>query len=80
MDLNVNKMTHFNWAYINFLQTSDLILIPTFGLDEDTIAQEQIAIYYKSYAERDRIHSVNSNSIARQGGALHCISWNILKY
>ncbi len=78
MDLKVNKMTHFNWAYINFLQTNDLILIPTFGLDEDTKAIEQIAIYYKSYADNGRISSVKSNSITNLGGALNCISWNIL--
>lgn len=78
MDLNVKKMTLYNWAYINFLQTSKLLLVPSFGLSEDATAFEQISTFYKSYAESGKIRSVKSNSIARQGGALNCISWNIL--
>lgn len=80
LDLNVKKMTRFNWAYINFLQTSSLLLVPSFGMSEDITAFEQISTFYKFYAEKGRIHSVSSNSIARQGGALNCISWNIINF
>ena len=31
-----------SWAYINFLQTKDLILIPSFGIYEDDLAFQQI--------------------------------------
>lgn len=80
MDLKVKKMNRFNWAYINFLQTKDLLLMPSFNQSEDDIAFNQISTFYKSYADRGRIIPVESNSITRQGGALNCISWSKLNY
>lgn len=70
------RWTHkYNWAYINFLQTKDLILLPRLGADEDEQALNQISDFYSDYAERNRIIQVDMNEIIALGGALNCISW-----
>ena len=62
-----------NWAYINFLQVGKNIIMPVFDIDEDTIAQRYIQ---EAFPDCD-IHPIEMAEIAREGGALHCISWNI---
>ena len=72
---NVNE--DLNWAYINFLQTKDLILIPKFCIDEDEQALDQIKSYYPDYNIQNRICQVNMSEIVKYGGALNCITWTI---
>lgn len=73
----VEQPNKFSWAYINFLQTADALLVPTFGIDEDAQAIEQIRKLYPKY--KNSIQGVKVNSFVRNGGALNCISWNILR-
>jgi agmatine deiminase len=87
------KKAHLNWewlrcsnheverniAYINFLQTNDLILVPKLNSDEDYIAFEQISMFYPEYYEKDRIAQVDMTKIVKLGGALNCISWTIME-
>ncbi len=74
---DVKKKDKRNWAYINFLQTKDLILLPKFDIDEDEQAIEQIKKYYPDYAEDDKIAQIDMTEIVKFGGALNCISWTI---
>jgi len=67
-----------NWAYINFLQTKDLVLLPKLNIEEDEQAFEQMKIYYPDYARNNRIAQVDMTEIVREGGALNCISWTIM--
>ncbi len=62
-----------NIAYINFLQTKDLIIVPTLNRQEDNAALEQIEQYYPDY--KGRITQVNMTEIVKLGGALNCITW-----
>lgn len=62
-----------NWAYINFLQVGKKIIMPIFDIEEDTIAQQYIQA---AFPECD-IHHIEMTEIIKEGGALHCISWNI---
>jgi agmatine/peptidylarginine deiminase len=73
----VKKQNKNNWAYINFLQTKDLILLPKLGTDEDEQALKQISDFYSDYADKNRIVQVEMNDIIALGGALNCISWTI---
>lgn len=73
IDFKVKKRDKRNWAYVNFLQTKDLILLPKFEIDEDIQAYEQIKNYYPEYKER--ISQVDMTDIVKFGGALNCISW-----
>jgi len=64
-----------NWAYMNFLQTKDLILLPKLGIAEDEQAFNQIENFYPAY--KGLIAQVEMNEIVNFGGALNCISWTI---
>jgi len=72
-DFKVKKGDERNWAYINSLQTKDLILLPKFEIDEDIQAFEQIENYYPDYKER--VAQVYMTDIVKFGGALNCITW-----
>ena len=62
-----------NWAYINFLQVGNVIIAPCFGIEED----EQALRYIREAFPSCTVYQVAMEEIARKGGALHCISWNI---
>ena len=66
--------TDLNWAYINFLQVGRNIIMPIFNIDEDEIAKQ----FIKDAFPDCKIDGIAMTEIARKGGALHCISWNIL--
>lgn len=71
-----NSSVELNWAYLNFLQLNDLILVPQFGIDEDKIALKKIRSVYSQY-KSDKIIGIEMNDIVAEGGALNCISWSI---
>lgn len=73
LDFQYRKETdNYTWAYINFLQTKDLILLPNFGIKEDEQALEQIKEYFPTY----NIEQINVKEfVEKGGGALNCISW-----
>jgi agmatine deiminase len=77
LNFDVENEDSRSWAYINYLQTKDIILIPKFGIDEDEQALEQFRKYFPAYHKKDRIKQVNINEIVNEGGALNCISWTI---
>lgn len=70
-----NKHAKVSWAYINFLQTENCIFVPGLGIEEDVMAREQIQKLYPNYKV---ITIPDCLDIVRNGGALNCISWNIL--
>lgn len=72
-----DKETEMNIAYINFLQTKELILIPKLNRIEDMNAFNQISEYYPDYADNKRIAQVDMTEIVKLSGALNCITWTI---
>ena len=68
-----NKSEH-SWAYINFLQVGDLIMVPHLGIPEDQLAIEQIQ---RAVPESMRVVSILAMEAVCKGGALNCVSWNI---
>ena len=64
-----------SWAYLNFLQTNSCIFVPGLNIKEDSLAIEQIKQYYPEYRV---IQIQGCEELVRDGGALNCISWNIL--
>ena len=77
LEFDVKKQDKRNWAYINFLQTKEVIVVPTLGIDEDEQAFNQICRHYPKYANRDKIFQVNATNLVKDGGALNCISWTL---
>jgi agmatine deiminase len=64
----------YSWAYINFIQVGNVILMPALGTEQDDSAEEQISALFPSC----RIHRIKDmKRVLNLGGALHCISWNI---
>ena len=62
-----------NWAYINFLQVGKNIIMPIFHIPEDEIAQQYIQTAFPDC----NIRQIEMTEIAKKGGALHCLSWNV---
>ncbi len=60
--------------YVNYLQMNNIIFVPTYKRAEDEIA---VIILEKAFRGQ-KIVPVESNEIAKDGGVLNCISWNIL--
>lgn len=67
--------TEDNIPYINFLQTNDLIVIPTLNRPEDDIAIKEISKHFPNYELKKRITQVDMSEIFKLGGALNCITW-----
>ena len=79
VDLKLSKYYENSWAYINMLQTRDIIIVPGLGLPTDGEALEQIKKLYPFY--EGRIYQVNIAPIVeRWGGALNCLSWTMSNY
>ena len=67
------KSTSAEGIYINYLQMKQAIIMPTFGNKYDEKAMRVMEEVFKG----QKIKTVESNEIARGGGVLNCITWNI---
>ena len=70
---DVKRLHKRSWAYINFLQVGNLVVVPQLGIPEDGQAVSQMA----SAMPGCKVVGVPALEAVRQGGALNCISWNI---
>ena len=70
-----NPNCDFNWAYVNYLQVGNKIIVPTFGIPED----KQALKYIREANPGCVVRGFRMRDIAKNGGALHCITWNIKK-
>lgn len=68
-----------NWAYINFLQTKDIVLLPKLGIEEDIQAFDQFSNLFPQYANNNKIFQIDASVLVAEGGAFNCISWTIKK-
>ena len=70
---NVKQKHKRSWAYINFLQVGNLVLVPQLGILEDEQALQQIA----AALPQCKVVGVPALEAVRKGGALNCVSWNV---
>ena len=61
--------------YINYLQMSQGIIMPTFKLTTDDMAYKKLQEVFIGQT----IATVDSREVAKEGGVLNCITWNILR-
>jgi agmatine deiminase len=61
--------------YINYLEVKNLIFLPVFNIKDD----EPIIKKMEQIFSDRKVIPILSNDIARKGGVLNCITWNILK-
>ncbi|EAI5561183.1 agmatine deiminase family protein [Campylobacter lari] len=81
-DFKVTKMSYskefmqkYKWgAYLNFLEFDKVVFVPTYDIDEDERALSFLQNIYKD----KQIIGIYLKPIIKKGGALHCISANIL--
>ena len=64
-----------SWAYINWLQTEQVLILPKFGFDEDEQAFDQISRLMPEYV--GRIEMVDAGDLVIHGGCFNCCSWTI---
>lgn len=64
-------------CYINFAQIGNLIIFPEFKINEDGKAIRRIKELYPE--PKYHVETIDSNLIAKEGGVLNCITWNIYK-
>lgn len=69
------RHSQYSWAYINFLQIGSTIFVPGLGIDEDLLAVKKIQATYP-YCKVIKIDGCQD--LVRDGGALNCVTWNIL--
>ncbi len=74
-DVRGKDFERYAWAYINFLQVGNKILVPSFGLPCENSILSQIRQFFPECI----VDTIEMREIANQGGALHCITWNIKK-
>lgn len=70
------RPSRYSWAYLNFLQVQNRIFVPGLGLEEDEKALEQIKAIYPDYKV---ILVPGCLELLRDGGALNCVTWNVLE-
>ena len=73
LTFNEKQRHERSWAYINYLQLENLVLVPQLGIPEDEQALEQI----KKVLPKCKVYGVPALEAVRKGGALNCISWNV---
>ena len=60
-------------SYVNFYQGKDFVIVPQFGVKEDTLAVEKLRELFPGKA----IHPVDTREILLGGGNIHCITMQV---
>ena len=60
-----------NGLYINFLKLDNLIVMPSFGQDEDEEVQKTLERLF----HRD-VKKINASKLATEGGLINCVTWD----
>jgi agmatine/peptidylarginine deiminase len=75
LSFDTHRVHKFSWAYINWLQTEHVLILPKFGIPEDEQAFEQISYLMPEYS--GRIEMVDASDLVIHGGCFNCCSWTI---
>ena len=75
LEYNTPRLGKLSWAYLNFLRVKNSIFVPGLHAMEDPQALQQIQNFYPDCKV---IQVQGCEELARDGGALHCVTWNIL--
>jgi agmatine deiminase len=62
-------------CYLNFLEVSDLIILPVFDIPGNK--DREVYDLFRSLYPQKTIETININAIAQFGGLMNCISWNL---
>ena len=70
------RPSRYSWAYLNCLQVAGRIFVPGLGIAEDRLAVEQIQQFYPDHKV---VLVPECLELVRDGGALNCVTWNVLE-
>lgn len=70
---NVPHLSPQSWAYINYLEVGDVIIVPALGVPEDRQALAQI----KNLFPHKHVAQIRMEEVVRRGGALNCLTWTL---
>lgn len=75
LKFKAKKPYKYSWAYINWLQTKDVLILPKFGVPEDNQALKQITRLMPNY--KDCIEMIDATDLIKHEGCLNCASWTL---
>lgn len=75
LKFDVESLSDCSWAYVNWLQTEQVLILPKFNIPEDSQAFAQIEKLMPGY--RGRIEMVDATDLIRYEGCLNCASWTV---
>jgi agmatine/peptidylarginine deiminase len=67
------NQSELTWAYLNFLQVGKALFVPQLGLKTDELACLQL----QELMPETEVIPIDAKGLAKHGGALNCISWNV---
>lgn len=77
-EFKLEKPTANSWAYLNYVQVKDVVLMPTVKeTANDKEAEEKLLMLFNEAGQKVKIIPIDCQDLIKAGGALHCISWNI---
>jgi len=71
---STDNMSNAIGLYINYLQFDDVIIVPKFNIKNDN---NILISLYKIFGNKYKILQVDCTEIAKDGGVLNCISWQL---
>lgn len=74
LEYNTPRLNKLSWAYLNFFRVKNCIFVPGLHTKEDHLALQQIQQFYPDCKV---IQVQGCEKLARDGGALHCVTWNV---
>lgn len=75
LNIDVPSLNRNSWAYINWLQTDKVIVVPSIDSASDQMAVEQIEAVLPSY--KGRVVLCPCQDLIPEGGGLNCCTWTV---
>ena len=75
LDYGGPRLSKFSWAFLNYLQVKDCIFVPWMPISGN---HEAFSMIEDLFPDKRVVDIGPCEDLVHMGGALHCVSWNIL--
>lgn len=65
-----------SWCYLNYLETDNAIILPALSENHDCENDQTAFNLFQSIFKEKKIKQVYARPLVKDGGALHCVTWN----
>ncbi|MBQ8674258.1 MAG: agmatine deiminase family protein [Bacteroides sp.] len=76
VELKYENFVPDSWCYLNYLEVCDAILLPAISLNHDADEDREALGLFQSIFPNRIIKQVFAQPLIKDGGALHCVTWN----